>query len=183
MKVEYTGRQIGVPAAAKTAVERRLDKLAKVLHGITHVHVVLAADKHRMIAEVTVRSPHLTLTAVDESDDLALAAGSVTDKLIRQAQRHMGKLRTRKRVGGRRVGGLWSGVLAPEAPTVDEGRGGSRVIHTRRFLPKPMTIEEAALELGADGEDLVVYRDAATDRVHVLYRRKDGQLGIIEPEA
>jgi putative sigma-54 modulation protein len=183
MKIEYTGRQTEVPAAAKAAVERRLAKLGKVLHGITHVHVVLVSDKHRMIAEVTVRSPHLTLTAVDESDDLALAAGSVTDKLIRQAQRHVGKVRTRKRVGSRRPGGMWSGVLGPEASASEGVAAAPRVIHTRRFLPKPMTIDEAALELGADGEDLVVYRDAATDRVHVLYRRKDGQLGIIEPEA
>jgi putative sigma-54 modulation protein len=181
MKIEYTGRQTEVPASAKAAVERRLTKLAKVLHGISHVHVVLVGDKHRMIAEVTVRSPHLTLTALDESDDLALAAGSATDKLIRQAQRHVGKVRTRKRVGVRRGGGMWSGVLTQEAPASDGG-GGARVIQTRRFMPKPMTIEEAALELGGDGEDLVVYRDAATDRVHVLYRRKDGQLGLIEPE-
>ncbi len=182
MKIEYTGRQTEIPESVKIAVERRLAKLAQVLHGITHVHVVLVGDKHRMIAELTVRSPHLTLTAVDESDDLTLAAASVTDKLIRQAQRHVGKVRTRKRVGTRRASAIWSGVLAPEAGG-DGGGTAARVIHTRRFLPKPMTIEEAALELGADGEDLVVYRDAATDRVHVLYRRKDGQLGIIEPEA
>jgi putative sigma-54 modulation protein len=181
MQIEFTGRQTSVPAGAKATVEGRLRKLAKVLHGITHVHVVLSADKHRKIAEVTVRSPHLTLAAAEEGGDLELAAASVMDKLVKQAQRHVGKLRTRKRGSARRAGGLWAGVLAPVEG--GDGAGARRVIQTRRFLPKPMTVEEAVIELGLDGEDLVVYRDAGTDRVHVLYRRKDGHLGIIEPEA
>jgi putative sigma-54 modulation protein len=181
MQIEFTGRQTSVPDGLKVTVERRLGKLTKVLHGITHVHVVLSADKRRKVAEVTVRSPHLTLAAVEESGDLEQATLSVMDKLVKQAQRHVGKLRTRKRGSARQASGLWAGVLAPAED--GDGAGGRRVIQTRHFLPKPMTVEEAVIELGSDGEDLVVYRDAGTDRVHVLYRRKDGHLGIIEPEA
>jgi putative sigma-54 modulation protein len=182
MQIEFTGRQTSVPAGAKAIVERRLRKLARVLGGITHAHVVLSADRHRRMAEVTVHSSHLTLAALDENDDLELAVTSVMDKLVKQAQRHVGKRRTRKRKAARRPErGLWAGVLARDGG--DHGTGGRRLIQTRRFLPKPMTVEEAAIELGADSEDLVVYRDATSGRVNVLYRRRDGHLGLIEPEA
>ena len=183
MQIEFTGRQTSVPDGAKAIVERRLRKLARVLPGITHAHVVLSTDRHRRMAEVTVHSSHLTLAALDENEDLELAVTSVMDKLVKQVQRHVGKRRTRKRKATRRAAkGLWAGVLAREGGD-DDGSGGQRLIQTRRFLPKPMTVEEAAIELGADGEDLVVYRDATSDRVNVLYRRRDGHLGLIEPEA
>jgi ribosome hibernation promoting factor len=68
-------------------------------------------------------------------------------------------------------------------PSSPRGDGAPRVIRTRRFAVKPMTIEEAALEVGASAEGVVVFRDAATERVNVLYRRKDGNLGLIEAEA
>jgi putative sigma-54 modulation protein len=180
MQVEFTGRQTDVPAVARVAVTRRLDKLEKVLHGITHVHVVLSADKHRRIVEVTVHSPHLKLAAVEESDELALAAANVMDRLVRQAQRHLGRQRSRKRAGVRRgAAAVWSGILSPHDVTAP---GNARVVQTRRVLPRSMSVDEAILELEADGEDLLVFRDASTDQLHVLYKRKDGRLGVIEPE-
>jgi len=180
MKIEFTGRQTDVSAELRSATEAKLAKLAKVLHGITHVHVILTVDKHREIAEVTVHSSRLNLTAVEESGELQSSVATVIERLIRQAQRHLGKVRTRKRHGARREEALWSGVLAP-APS--EGGGGPRVVESRRFLPKPMSVDEAVSEMGHAGEDLLVFRDAESARIHVLYRRKDGNLGIIEPEA
>lgn len=180
MQVEFTGRQTVVPAAARVAVTRRLDKLEKVLHGITHVHVVLTADKHRRIAEVTVHSPHLKLAAAEESDELALAAASVMDRLVRQAQRHLGRHRSLKRSGARRgAAAIWSGILSSRDVTTP---GIARVVQTRRVLPRSMSVDEAVLELEASGEDLLVFRDSITDQLHVLYKRKDGRLGVIEPE-
>lgn len=181
MTVEYTGRQVEVVPELKALVERRLAKLGRVLPGITSSHVVLGLDNHRQYAEVTVHSPGLTLTATDEGTDLGLSLAIVMDKLTRQAQHQLGKWRGRKRRAPARTPALWSGVLGP-AESGDE-RPGPRVIRSRRFLAKPMTVDEAILEVGASEEGLVVYRDAATERVNVLYRRKDGHLGLIEPEA
>jgi putative sigma-54 modulation protein len=187
MRIEYTGRQTDVPPEIRGLVERKLKKLSKVLHGITDVHVILASDKHRQIAEVSVHSPHLILTAAEETPDAGLSMATVIDKLTRQAQRHMGKLRERKRRAPARATALWSGVLTPGAPA-EEGpppvvRTGPRVIRTQRFLVKPMTVDEAVLEVGASDDGFLVFRDAATERVNVLYKRKDGNLGLIEPEA
>jgi putative sigma-54 modulation protein len=179
MTIEYTGRQTEVPQALKTLAERKLRKLSRTLRGITHVHVILSADKHRKIAELTVHSRHLDLSASEESADLGVSLANVLDKLTRQAQRHLGKRRELKRRPAPR----------PEATPARAAReaaadgGGPRVIRNRRFMVKPMTVDEAALEMGQSRDGLVVFRDALTERVSVLYRRKDGTLGLIEPEA
>jgi putative sigma-54 modulation protein len=176
MKIEFTGRQTDVPKRVRALAERKLAKLARVLRGITYVHVVLSSDKHRQIAEVTVHSRNLDLTAEESSDDLGVSVAAVFDKLTRQAQRQVGKRRESKRRGpglGARAG---DGAAAPE-------RSPTRIIRSRRFPVKPMTVDEAALEVGARDEGFLVFRDASTEKVSVLYRRKDGNLGLIEPEA
>ncbi|HLA78771.1 MAG TPA: ribosome-associated translation inhibitor RaiA [Vicinamibacteria bacterium] len=180
MQIDFTGRGVEVPDEIRGLAERKLSKLQRVLRGISHVHVILAADKHRQIAEVSVHSPHLSLTAAEESGDLGGSLSTVIEKLTRQAQRHTGKLRERKRRGGPRTTALWAGVV----PSGDSrGEGLPRIIRSRRFVPKPMTVEEALLEVSASDDGFLVFRDAATERMNVLYRRKDGNLGLIEPEA
>jgi len=97
MQVEYTGRQTEVPEAIKALAERKLRKLSRVLRGITHVHVILGVDKHRHLAEVSVRSPRRSLAARNVTGDLGISLATVLDKLIRQAKRHNGKRQERKR--------------------------------------------------------------------------------------
>ena len=97
MQVEYTGRQTEVPEEIRALAERKLKKLSRVLRGITHVHVILGVDKHRQVAEVSVRSPRRNLAARDETGDLGVSLATVLDKLIRQAKRHNGKRQQRKR--------------------------------------------------------------------------------------
>ncbi len=190
MKVEYTGRHTEVTPDLRALTDRKLAKLEKVLRGITHVHVILGVDKRRQMAEVSVHSPHLDLAAGDEGPDLAGAVSSVLDKLTRQAKRHQGKLQGRKRRAPARATALWSGVMAPMASHAAEDgtpsaapAGTARVIRSRRFVVKPMTVEEAVLQVGASADEFLVFRDAGTARVNVLYKRRDGNLGLIEPEA
>jgi len=178
MRIEYTGRRAEVPREIRELAERKLAKLGKVLRGITDAHVVLASDKHRQQVEVTVHSPHLTLTATEESPDAGQSLATVLDKLARQAQRHVGRFREKKR---RRRDDAGRDV-APSAssPTRD---GLPRVVRSRRFFAKPMTVEDAALQVSASDDGLLVFRDAVTARLNVLYLRRDGRLGLIEPEA
>ncbi len=181
MQIEYTGRQTEVSEKLRTLAERKLRKLAKTLRGITHVHVILTADKHRQIAEVAIQSRHLTLTATEETSDMPVSLATVVDKLVRQAQRHMGKLRERKRKAPARSKARWPGVAASGDGGGQESR--PRVIRTRRSSLKPMTVEEAMLEVESSDDGFLVFKDASTERTNVLFRRKDGNLGLIEPEA
>lgn len=178
MRIEFTGRQTEVGPELRALTERKLRKLEKVLHGITDVHVVLSLDKHRQIAEVSVNSAQLTLTAAEESGDAGLSLATVIDKLTRQAQRQMGRRAQRRRRVDPRATALWSGVLGPSSDRSE----GPRVVRSRRFLVKPMTVDEAVLEVGGNEEGVVVFRNASTERVNVLYKRRDGNLGLIEPE-
>jgi putative sigma-54 modulation protein len=170
-----------VPDSVRRLGDRKLRKLAKVLRGITDVRVILTADKHRHTAEVTVHSPHMDLAATEESSDIGVSLSTAMDKLTRQAERRVGKQRVRKGGGHARA----TSVRTVAAPAVNAPREepGPRVIRNRRFAVKPMTIEEAAIEVGASPEGVLVFRDASTERVSVLYKRKDGNLGLIEPEA
>jgi len=176
MKIEFTGRQTDVPPAARALAERKLRKLARVLPGITRAHVTLTSERHRQIAEVVVHSRRVELAAESRSNDPELSVSDVMDKLLRQAQRYVGKRRESKR---RRP----SARTLPPAGEARDGPGTPRVVRSRRFPVKPMTLDEAALEVGSRAEGFVVFRDAATERVSVLYRRKDGNLGLIEPGA
>lgn len=178
MKIEFTGRQTEVPKPLRLLAERKLHKLARVLPGITRVHVVFSVDKHRQAVEVTVHSRNRDLTAAEESTDFATSLAAVANKLQRQAERHQGKLQERKRRPLVRAAGLSRAAGGPpEAP--DEAP--PRVIRSRRFVAKPMTVDEAALEVDRAADGFLVFRDAATERVSVLYRRRDGNLGLIEP--
>jgi putative sigma-54 modulation protein len=136
--------------------------------------VILTADKHRQVAEVSLRSRQTDLAATAVTNDLRLSLADAIGKLERQAE----KQRTRRKV---RKGADSPRTAAP-APERSDGPG-PRVIRTRRAAVKPMTLDEAALELGGRGDGVLVFRDASTERVNVLYRRADGNLGLIEPEA
>jgi len=175
MKIEFTGRQTEVPLDVRRLAERRLEKLAKLLPKLTRAHVILSAEKHRQVAEVSAHSRQLELAAIETSGSARLSVARAIDKLLRQAKRQQAKRRLRKGASSPRLS------APPPAEPGSEGRE-PRVIRARRAAVKPMTLDEAALELDGRGEGVFVFRDSASERVNVLFRRRDGKLGLIEPE-
>jgi putative sigma-54 modulation protein len=176
MKIEFTGRQTGIPEELRRLAERKLRKVGKLLPALTRAHVILAADKHRQVAEVSVHSRHLDLAAIEVSANPRLSVAGAIDKLLRQAQRQQAKRRERKGAATPRR------ALAP-ATERDTAAAAPRVVRSRRAAVKPMTVDEAALEMEGRADGVLVFRDAATERVNVLFRRRDGNLGLIEPGA
>src|SRR5688572_16521550 len=158
MVVEFTGRQVEIGPAVRALAERRIGKLAKVLPGITHARVIVAAEKRRRRVEVTVHSPLVDLVANEEAADAEAAVAAVFDKLTEQAKR--GK--TRRREAPRRK--LARGVAPVRPPTSPpapaSGEGLPRVVRSRRFVVKPMTVEEAARLVGTNGDGVLVFRDS-----------------------
>jgi putative sigma-54 modulation protein len=179
MKIEYTGRQIEVSDEVRRLTERKLAKLEKVLPSVTRAHLILTADKHRISAEVSVHSRQLDLAAVEVSTSPRLSVASAIDKLLRQVD----KQRTRRTRKGGVSPRLPGALVAAKSEKSEESARVPRVIRSRRTAVKPMTLDEAALEMDGRADGVVVYRDAATERVNVLFRRRDGNLGLIEPEA
>jgi putative sigma-54 modulation protein len=176
MKIEFTGRQTGIPDELRRLAERKLQKVGKLLPSVTRAHVILAVDKHRQVAEVSVHSRHVDLSAVEVSANPRLSVAGAIDKLLRQAQRHQARRRERKGAATPRRAPLAAAEREAAAPP-------PRVVRSRRAAAKPMTLDEAALEMEGRADGVLVFRDAATERVNVLFRRRDGNLGLIEPGA
>jgi putative sigma-54 modulation protein len=179
MKIDFTGRQTEISAELRRFAERKLAKLGRLLPSVTRAHVILTADKHRQVAEVSVHSRQLDLAAVEVTANAQRSVANAIEKLLRQVEKQRTRRRARKGSASPRLAALATPV-EPRSGTLD---GGPRVIRSRRTAVKPMTLDEAALEMDGRSEGVLVYRDAATERVAVLFRRKDGNLGLIEPEA
>jgi putative sigma-54 modulation protein len=185
MRIEFTGRQTEVPDAVRALAERKLLKLARTLPRISRAHVVLAVDRRRHAVEVTLHSPHLDLTATEAGSDFGSALRAALDKVERQALRQRGRWRERKRRTDARAAEAVAPVgraRAPEAAVPPETVEPTRVVRVRRAAVKPMTLDEAVREMGGRDDRPLVFRDARTEALKVLFKRGDGQLGLIEPE-
>jgi len=188
MRMDIAGRQVEVTPALRRFTADKLKKLEKLLDGPLEAHVVLAIEKHRHLAEIKIKGRNALLSGQQETEDLYASIGAVVDKLERQALKHKEKLEARKRRGRREAAA--PAVAAPLVKKKATARGagpsaavpGPRIVRTPRYRLKPFSAEDAALELEASGDEILVYRDAETYRVNVVYRRANGSLGLIDPE-
>ena len=188
MRLELTGRHITITPALKKAVERQLAHAAKMLHdGVVSAQVVLTAEKSRCNAEVTLhaRGGHFMHGEADGRDGQTAIAAAF-EKIDRQARKLKSKWTERKRQG---ISVAKAAAAAPRPEKAERAVGGDgaerqiRIVRARRYEVKPMSVDEAALEVGSDQSAFLVFRHTDTDAVNVLFRRPDGNLGLIEPEA
>jgi putative sigma-54 modulation protein len=179
MNLDITGRHIEITPALKDFAEDKLRKLTKLLDEPIEVHVVLGIEKHRHTAEIKVKSRTAILSGTQETGDLYASIGEVADKLERQALKHKEKMRNHKHRKS-----LRHSELAVEGPTGGESaeEGASIVQRSRSYAPKPLSLEDAVIELESSGDDVLVYRDIESERINVVYRRSDGEYGLVEPE-
>ena len=171
-----TGRQIEVTDALRQAAEDRLSRLEKYLDGDGEAHVILAVEKRRHRAEVVIRDRRVTLSAAGETADMYSSLNLVGDRLERQAKKHREKLKIERKREGKKASPRRLAALPPSLPEEP------RVIRVPTSPVKPMSVEEALLLVRDTEKDFVVFRNSASDRVSVLYRRRDGNYGLIEPE-
>ena len=177
MKFEYTGRHVDVSPGIRKHVEDHFKKLDHIFNGTAaSTHVIIAVEKNRHIGELVVHWRDHTLTAKEVNADMYMALTRAMEKVEKQAIKLKKKIIDRKQ-GARRT--------VDVAPTPDGQLEATprppRIIAARRYSVKPMTAEEAALTLTSEPEQFIVFRDADTERVGVLYKRKDGNFGLIEP--
>jgi putative sigma-54 modulation protein len=180
VKIQITGRHIEVPDSLKTFVESRVPKLEKYIDGITDVHVTLWSEKYRQIAEINVHSSgKLYFSSKEASDDLKTSVQQALDKIAGQAKKKQEKRIDRKRRAPKtaEAEGTFALIAADGGPPA-----GPRIIESRRFVIKPLSVEEAVLAIEEKGSEFLVFRNAANDRTNVLYRRPDGNFGLIDPE-
>jgi putative sigma-54 modulation protein len=175
MNVDITGRHVVITPAIRTYVLRRLRKFARILGENIDFHVIVGVEKERHTAEILMKSKFLDITGKGKTDDMYSALQLAVDKLERQALKHKAKLIETKRQRAKA-----SSVAKKSTVSAGETLAGRRNgITEEEARKKPMALEEAVMELRQADNAFVVFRDVDSGAVRVLYRRKDGSLGLI----
>jgi putative sigma-54 modulation protein len=179
MRLELTGRHVTITPTIRKLVDEQLKHVLRMLNdSAVSGQIVLTKEKSRVHCDATIHARGEKFLHGEASGrDLEAALAGAVDKIDRQAQRIKGKWTERKRRAAT------PRKMVPLAPPSDDGAGQVRIIRARRYAVKPMTIDEAAMEIGNDANAFLVFRNAVNEEITVLFRRADGNLGLIEPEA
>jgi len=180
MRLELTGRNVEITPALRTLVDRKLAKLTRVLNdAIVSAQVVLTQQKYRHVTDMSLhmRGDHV-LAGKTAGGTWTESVGRATEKIAQQATRVKGKWVERKR---RATPARVLPAPAPEPPAAEE-LPLPRVVRATRYHVKPLSVEDAAMTVEAGADGFLVFRNADTGAINVLYRRKNGDLGLIEPE-
>ena len=178
MRVTITGKNIEVTPALSEHAREKVHKIERYLHNITSAHISLSVEKYRHIAEATIQAHGLTLKGSEETGDLYTSIDKVMVKIEKQARKLKDKLSDKGK------GHHHSGPIPDEeAFAADQSAADFPVIvKMPNFAPKPMSVDEAAMQLHMQDDLFLVFSNAKTDRVNVLYKKVDGNLGLIEPQ-
>jgi len=195
MNVEYTGRQYEVTPTLRKQIEQGLSKIEKILSTNFDTHVILAAEKHRHIAEITVNVRNHNIVGISEAHDMTSAVGEALDRIERQAVKYKTRWRSKKQ----RARKKWNGEATREEQQLAVGATVTAavpvVVHAFPAIVRtaeahvsypqdavalrPLTLEEAIKEAEFRDRDVFVFRDNK-GRVKVLHRTKDGKMELIE---
>ena len=184
MGVECTGRNVEVTPQLRSLAEERTTRLERHLGGPAKVRVVLSHEKHRFVAEVIATHRRLRWTAQEETADPKTALVIAFERVDAQAKKDSERRRDRKHRGAAGARPLRRSNGAGEAEEAPARSGQTRRIVRlgRRAAAKPMSVEEAAMRIEGSREDVVVFRDSGSEKLSVLYKRSDGDFGLIVHE-
>jgi len=197
--IQVTGRHVSVTEAMKEYCRRRLACLHLDYPKIIEVQIVLDVQKYRHTAEVILHcSNHITLEASSESDDMYVSIDEVVDKIARQMRKYKTRLMRQHRPRKQSIRHLeetvlrweWvdgleealeTGITVRSKPETETNLSEPSVIHSEKYPVKPMFIDEAVLQIEMSSQQFLVFLNAKTEKVNVIYRRKNGDFGLIEP--
>ena len=179
MQVSVTFRKIDASDTLRNYAQEKLYRIKKYAEDPIEAHVVLSVEKFRHIAEVSINANGLRLNGQEETGDMYSAIDMVVDKVESQIKKYRHKLKKRKSDGGPKPLVMRMNVLASES--FEEDRE-PQIIKTRQINAKPMDIDEAVMQMELANSEFLVFTNAKTQNINVVYRRKDGNYGLIEPE-
>jgi len=174
MNIHFTARQAVLTPEIKAYCEDRLARLKGLGDGLLSVNVILEVQKNRHKAEIQVRAKGSGLVVVEESLDMMSSLNQAFDNLEKKIKKDREKWRERKRRGGRE-----RKEFMPPAETSEPEK---RVLRSQNFSLKPMSLDEALVQLDAKNKEVFVFRRGDSEKWSVVFKRKDGHYGLIEPE-
>ncbi len=185
MQVSITGRHVDLTEALKSYVHEKLQHLKHSFDQVVDVQVVLSVEKIRQRCEITIHVSGLTIHASEETDDMYASIDGAVDKLNRQLKRYRQKLKRHQTQHRKREGREVKVAHMLFPPAGDEELPEDHrpePVARQEIAAKPMSLEEAIMQLDLSGKDELVFTNQETDRLNVLYRRADGSVACIEAE-
>ena len=174
MKINYTARHTKVTDEMKQYCEKRIQSLEKLLGHQIEADVLFSVEKYRQKVEVNLKTKTASLHTIEETHDMSSSLVGAFDHLEKRVKKEREKLRERKR---RRVK-----KIEPFSAPVEEGERPKRVIRSQSYTMKPMSVEEALVQMETSKEEVFLFRTMASENWAVIFRRKDGNYGLIEPK-
>ena len=180
MQITTTFRHMEPSEALKSYAEEKLERVKKYIDEPIVVQVFLTVEKIRHSAEVTITAKGITIKAAEETNDMYASIDAVSDKIERQLRRFKERIKAHKPSSDTRERQVQKSIV--EAQNIEESDSAPVVIKTKSFSMKPMSVEEAVMQMELLHKDFLVYTEASSTNINVVYRRKDGNYGLIAPE-
>ncbi len=180
MQIAVTFRHMEASDPIRAYVEEKLARVKKYIEEPIDAQAVLSvAKKIRHSAEVTIVAKGITIKGSEETNDMYAAIDNVVAKIERQLKRYKEKIKEHKPLTGRERQ-IQKSVVAAES--FEEAGGEPVIIQSRSFPIKPMSVEEAVMQMDLLHKEFLVFTDAASEEINVVYRRRDGNYGLIVPQ-
>jgi len=180
--VKVTGRHVSVTDAIKDYAISRVEHLHLDYPRIIEAHVILDVEKHRHFAEIILHcNNHITIEASHETDDMYASIDGVAAKIAQQMRKYKTKILRNHRPRGQSIRHIEEQVLELSPAFHEQEESEPEVIKTERYPVKPMFVDEAVLQIEMSNRQFVVFLNAKTEKVNILYRRKDAGFGLMEP--
>ena len=175
MQISFSGKHIDITDALKEYAISKLKKLNRFYKGPMSVEVLMNVEHERQIVEITTHVKGMILRVEESSNDMYASIDSAVDKLEARIKRYKDKIRNKHR-SVEKVG------IEENSPLGSENdESGYKVVKEKEFEVKPISVDEAIMQMEMLGHSFFVFRDSKTDRINVLYKRKDGNYGLIKP--
>jgi putative sigma-54 modulation protein len=179
MDIIVTFRHMEHSDALEAYAKDKVGRLSKYLESILDAHVILSVEKNRHAAEVTMHAASgITINGQETREDMYSAIDLVVEKMERQVKKYKDKILGKRPLHKISAKAAKASIISPES--LEESRG-PRIIKVEDYTVKPMTLEEAAMQIDLLHNDFLVFTNAGTEKVNVIYKRKDGNYGLIEP--
>ena len=179
MQVIVTFRHLEADDAVRAYAKEKILKLKKYLERPVEARVVLSVEKFRNTAEATLSSDGFVVNGMEKTDDMYSSIDRLVDKLERQIRKRRGKTKPRRSGTSPANEQQRMNALSSESPKTEDQK---KIVKTEAYQAKPMSLDEAILQLDAGEHDFVVFINSESGAMNVVYRRKDGDYGLIEAE-
>ena len=181
MQTSVTFRHVDPSEAIRVHAEEKIEKVVgKYLQRAQEAHATLSVTKRRHMADIHIHGPHFDVSAHAVTEDLYSAIDGAIAKIEKQLRRHKDRINHHK--GAQHAGGDLTMIPVDVIESMDEDlEGEPKVIETESIPAKPMSVEDAILQLDLAHAEFLVFRNQATDAISVVYRRRDGNYGLIVP--